>query len=77
MEIGPNGISSETLVCAGTMIPLSSTMNDNEYASYSWSVNGDIKTGETKNTLNFTFPEAGKDYKVKRTCYYYEGTELC
>lgn len=77
VEIGPNGISSETLVCAGTMIPLSSTMNDNEYASYSWSVNGDIKTGETKNTLNFTFPEAGKDYKVKRTCYYYEGTELC
>ena len=77
VEIGPNGVSSETLVCAGTMIPLSSTMNDNEYASYSWSVNGDIKTGETKNTLNFTFPEAGKDYKVKRTCYYYEGTELC
>ena len=77
VEIGPNGVSSETLVCAGTMIPLSSTMNDNEYASYSWSVNGDIKTGETKNTLNFTFPEAGKSYKVKRTCYYYEGTELC
>lgn len=77
VEIGPNGVSSETLVCAGTMIPLSSTMNDNEYASYSWSVNGDIKTGETKNTLSFTFPEAGKDYKVKRTCYYYEGTELC
>lgn len=77
VEIGPSGVAAQTNVCAGTEIPLTSTKNDNEYASYSWSVNGDIKTGETKNTLNFTFPEAGKSYKVKRTCYYYEGTELC
>ncbi len=77
VEIGPNGISEQTLLCAGTEIPLTSIKNDDEYASYSWSVNGDIKTGETKNTLNFAFPEAGKDYKVKRTCYYYEGAELC
>ena len=77
VEIGPNGISSQTKVCAGVQIPLSSTVNDEYYKSYSWSVNGDIKTGETGNTLNFTFPEAGKSYKVKRTCYRYEGTELC
>ena len=77
VEIGPSGVSSQTNVCAGVQIPLSSTVNDEYYKSYSWSVNGDIKTGETKNTLNFTFPEAGKSYKVKRTCYRYEGTELC
>ena len=77
VEIGPNGISSQTKVCAGVQIPLSSTVNDEYYKSYSWSVNGDIKTGEIGNTLNFTFPEAGKSYKVKRTCYRYEGTELC
>ena len=75
--IGPSGVAAQTQICAGTEIPLTSTKNDNEYASYSWSVNGDIKTGETKNTLNFTFPEAGKDYKIKRTCYYYEGNDLC
>lgn len=77
VEIGPNGISEQTLLCAGTEIPLTSIKNDDEYTSYSWSVNGDIKTGETKNTLNFAFPEAGKNYKVKRNCYYYEGAELC
>ena len=77
LNIGPNGDPNQTIVCAGTLIPLSCKVKDDEYTSYSWSVNGDIKTGETGESMEFSFPEAGKSYKVKRTCFYYEGTDLC
>lgn len=77
LNIGPNGDPNQTIVCAGTPIPLSCKVKDDEYTSYSWSVNGDIKTGETGESMEFSFPEAGKSYKVKRTCFYYEGTDLC
>ncbi len=77
LDIGPNGDPNQTIVCAGTPIPLSCKVKDEEYTSYSWSVNGDIKTGETGESMDFTFPEAGKSYKVKRNCFYYEGTDLC
>ena len=77
LNIGPNGDPNQDTVCAGTPIPLSCKVKDEEYTSYSWSVNGDIKTGETGESMDFTFPEAGKSYKVKRNCFYYEGTDLC
>ncbi|MCQ2082079.1 MAG: hypothetical protein MJZ11_10505 [Lachnospiraceae bacterium] len=75
--IGPSGDATANKVCAGSEIEIRSAKQDGDYEGYSWSVDGKTVTGERDFNLKFTPSQAGKEYKVKRTCEFYDATELC
>lgn len=74
--IGINGSNADTLVCAGQAFTINSD-SEEEYKSYSWSVNGQVISEKVEKRLNYTFPQAGKSYLVKRTNNYYKNNSFC
>lgn len=75
--IGPSGDTTANKVCAGSEIEIRSEKNDSDYEAYSWSVDGKTVTGERGYSYKFTPSQAGKEYVVKRSSEYYDGTQLC